>query len=314
MKAYKITPALKSYIWGGNKLKNEFNIKTDEKTVAEAWSLSVHPDGTSILDNGMLLDEFLKVNPTFSGKNAGKFERFPLLIKLIDACDNLSVQVHPDDSYALKNEGEYGKTEMWYVADCEEGAYLYYGFNKSVVKEEFEKAIENNTVTEILNRVEVKKGDMFFIPSGTVHAIGAGIVICEIQQNSNTTYRVYDYDRRDKNGNARELHIEKAVKVSDLSKMTKTGEKLTVEEYSGYRKTYLGGCEYFAAEKYEIEKNAEIEISDKTFHCLTVLEGKCNVLDVEAVKGESVFIPASKENEIYKISGESTVILSYIPD
>ena len=314
MKPLKIIPALKSYIWGGNKLKTEFNIKTDAETVAEAWSLSVHPDGNSVLENGIMLDEYLKQNPSYMGKNAEKFEKFPLLIKLIDACDNLSVQVHPDDSYALKNEGEYGKTEMWYVADCEKDAFLYYGFNRNVTKEEFEMAIENNTVTEILNRVNVKKGDLFFIPSGTVHAIGAGIVICEIQQNSNTTYRVYDYDRRDKEGNPRELHIKKALEVSDLSEMKNLGENLKTEAFDGYSKTYLGGCKYFAAEKLEIETEAVLEVNNKTFQCITVLEGECEISSVKAKKGESVFVPASPNNSKYSVLGKSTVILSYVPE
>lgn len=314
MKALKIIPALKSYIWGGNKLKTEFNINTTAETVAEAWSLSVHPDGTSMLENGVMLSEYLEENPSYIGKNGEKFEKFPLLIKLIDAKDNLSVQVHPNDSYALKNEGEYGKTEMWYVADCEDGAFLYYGFNRNVTKEEFEKAIKENTVTEILNRVYVKKGDVFFIQSGTVHAIGAGIVICEIQQNSNTTYRVYDYDRRDNKGNPRELHIQKALEVSDLSEMKNSCGNLKTENLTGYTKTYLGGCKYFAAEKLEIETTAELEISDKTFHCLTVLEGECEINSVKAKKGESIFIPAEKSTEKYLISGKSDIILSYVPE
>ena len=312
VKAEKIIPALKSYIWGGNKLKNEFNVKSDAETIAEAWSLSVHPDGTSMLENGLSLQEYLEENSAYTGKNSEKFERFPLLIKLIDASDNLSVQVHPDDEYALSNEGEYGKTEMWYIADCDEDAFIYYGFNRNVSREEYEKAIADNTVEDILNRVKVKKGDMFFIPSGTVHAIGKGNVICEIQQNSNTTYRVYDYDRRDKNGNARELHIEKAVEVSNLSKTSGKAEILKTEEFDGYKKTYLGGCKYFASEKYEVESSAMVEITDMSFNCLTVLEGECEIAGIEAKKGESVFVPA--QNGRYSISGRAEVILSYVPE
>lgn len=315
MNAFKINPALKSYIWGGKKLKNEFNIKSDAETVAEAWSLSVHPDGTSTLDSGEALNEYLKKNPSALGKNAERFDRFPLLIKLIDACDRLSVQVHPNDAYALENEGEYGKTEMWYVADCDEGAFLYYGFNKNVTKSEFEKAIADNTVTEILNKVEVKKGDRFFIPSGTVHAIGKGIVIYEIQQNSNTTYRVYDYDRRDKDGNPRELHIKKAVEVADLSEMKNDKiDEPKVKKFSGFTKSYLGGCKYFAAEKYEIESKAELEADEKSFLCVTVLEGECELLGIKTKKGESVFVSATEKEEKFKISGKSTFILSYIPE
>ena len=212
MKPIKLAPAFKDYLWGGTKLKTEFDKKSDLQKVAESWELSTHKDGQSIVANGefkgLTLSEYIEKNGRECiGKNAMAFEFFPILIKFIDAADNLSVQVHPSDEYALSNEGEYGKTEMWYVLDCEKDAFLYYGLNREITKEEFAERIKENMLLEVLNKVKVNKGDVFFINSGTIHAIGKGIVICEIQQNSNTTYRVYDYDRRDKNGNTRELHV-----------------------------------------------------------------------------------------------------------
>jgi len=191
----KLLPAFQDYLWGGTRLKTEYNKKTDLEKVAESWELSNHKAGESIVasgeEAGLTFGEYIKKYDVI-GKRAKEFDFFPILIKFIDAKDSLSVQVHPDDEYSLKNNGEYGKTEMWYVMDCDEGATLYYGFNRTITKEEFRKRIKNNTLLEVLNEVPVKKGDVFFIKSGTVHAIGKGILICEIQQNSNTTYRVYD--------------------------------------------------------------------------------------------------------------------------
>ena len=205
LKPFKLTPAFKDYLWGGEKLKTLYNKKCDMDIVAESWELSCHKDGKSTIIGGefegeTLSDYIQNHGKGVLGKNASKFDYFPILIKFIDAKGDLSVQVHPDDEYALKNEGEYGKTEMWYILECEEGATLYYGFKRDVTRAEYENAIKNNTLTDILNKVPVNKGDVFFIEAGTVHAIGKGIVICEIQQNSNTTYRVYDYNRKDKDG------------------------------------------------------------------------------------------------------------------
>ena len=208
----KLKPALKDYIWGGTRLKSDFHKTSDLERVAESWELSCHKDGPSIIENGELagltLDEYVKRYGTnVLGTNCSKFESFPILIKLIDAKDNLSVQVHPDNDYALRVEGEYGKTEMWYIVDCDDGAELLYGFKNSISKEEFKERIQNNTLTEVTNRVRVNKGDAFFIEAGCLHAIGKGIVIAEIQQNSNTTYRIYDYGRLGTDGKPRDLHI-----------------------------------------------------------------------------------------------------------
>lgn len=187
--------------------------------LAESWELSCHKDGSSVIANGpyagMTLPEYLARFPDAAGSRCERFPAFPVLFKLIDAKDKLSVQVHPSDDYALREEGKYGKTEMWVVLDCVPGAELIYGFSAPITREEMRRRIEAGTLLEVVNRVPVHPGDVFFIEAGTLHAIGAGIVIAEIQQSSNLTYRVYDYDRRDAQGNPRQLHIEKALAVAE---------------------------------------------------------------------------------------------------
>ena len=208
-----LKPAIKDYIWGGRRLIDEYGFETNGEIAAEAWMLSCHKDGTNTVLNGF-----------YAGKTLdcvlaewGFTERFPILIKLIDAKQKLSVQVHPDDAYALENEGELGKTEMWYVVDCEPGAKLAYGFNENISADEFEKRIKDNTLDDFINYVPVKKGDVFFISAGTLHAIGEGILIAEVQQNSNTTYRVSDYGRLGADGKPRELHIAKSLESVDFT-------------------------------------------------------------------------------------------------
>ena len=221
MSVLKLIAPCKDYIWGGNRLREEYGKKLDSDKIAESWELSCHKDGQSVIDggefDGKTLSEFIEKKGRIAvlGTNCERFEYFPILIKLIDAKDNLSVQVHPSNEYALKVEGEYGKTEMWYIVDCNEGAELLYGFKHEISRDEFAERIKNNTLLEVANNVPVHKGDVFFIESGTLHAIGKGILIAEIQQNSNTTYRVYDYGRVGKDGKPRELHIEKALDVTE---------------------------------------------------------------------------------------------------
>lgn len=306
----KLSPACKDYIWGGTRLKTEFKKGGNLEKVAESWELSAHKDGESVISGGefdsLSFSQYIEKNgKECIGKNAEQFEFFPILIKLIDAADNLSVQVHPSDEYALKNEGEYGKTEMWYVVDCEKDAFLYYGFSKKITKEEFRQRIENNTLLEVLNKVNIKKGDVFFIESGTIHAIGKGAFICEVQQNSNKTYRVYDYDRRDKNGNARELHIEKALDVTNLEPN---------REYKTDSPNILAKCRYFTVEKFESKDTGNIELDKNCFRSVVVLSGKATLsvgnTELEIGKGDSIFIPA--QNGTAKVCGECEAIISYV--
>lgn len=220
MALLKLKPSCKDYLWGGTRLRTEFGIEYDRDPLAESWELSCHPDGPSYIANGMYAGKTLQEYIDIKGKevlglNCRRFRDFPILTKFIDAKQSFSVQVHPSNRYALKNEGQYGKTEMWYVMDADPGAYLYYGFKTEISKEEFAKRIEEDTLLEVLNAVLVQKGDVLFIESGTIHAIGAGILIAEIQQNSNVTYRVYDYGRVGKDAKKRDLHIEKALAVTN---------------------------------------------------------------------------------------------------
>ena len=218
------------------------------------------------------------------------------------------MQVHPDDSYALEHEGEYGKTEMWYILDCEENASLYYGFKKDVTKEEYKNAIENNTLTDILNKIPVHKGDVFFIPAGTVHAIGAGILISEIQMNYNTTYRVYDYNRRDKKGNTRPLHVEKAIAVSNLSKAPE------IQQESDESNAILVQCQYFTVREITVADTASIDLDTTSFRSLIVTEGSAkleiNHETLSLEKGNSIFVPAQSGR--LNIYGNCTLIMSQV--
>ena len=221
----RLLPAFKDYLWGGTRLRDIYGKKCDYEIIAESWELSAHKEGQSIVASGrhkgLLFSEYLdRIGKEKWGWKCQPLERFPLLVKLIDAKENLSVQVHPDDSYALEKENEYGKNEMWYILQCDPDSCIYCGFKRDVTREEVEKAVEENTILSLLNRIPIKQGDAFFIPAGTVHAIGKGSLICEIQQSSNCTYRLYDYNRKDKYGNYRELHMEKALAVMDYSRLT----------------------------------------------------------------------------------------------
>ena len=309
LKPIKLIPTFKDYIWGGNKLVNEYNKKCDFERVAESWELSTHKDGESVVADGefkgLTLSKYIKSNEcNVLGKNAEAFENFPMLIKFIDAKESLSIQVHPDDEYSLKNNGEYGKTEMWYILDCDEDSYLYYGFNKEISKEEFRRSIEENTLLNYLNKVKVNKGDVFFIKAGTVHAIGKGIVICEVQQNSNTTYRVYDYDRTDKDGNKRPLHVEQAIAVAE-TKPARNYKRIG---------NILAECEYFTVEELVIDETAQIEITDNSFVSVIVVDGQGELSNNECVtkfiKGDSIFIPA--QNNVFKVQGQCKLIITYL--
>lgn len=302
-----LKPVIKDYIWGGTRLKTEFGFKTDKDIAAEGWMLSCHKDGTNTVLNGVYegkpLDEVLTL--------WGLKDKFPILIKLIDAKDRLSVQVHPDNKYALENEGEFGKTEMWYVVDCEDGAQLIYGFKYKISKDEFEKRIKDNTLDEVMNYVPVKKGDVFFIKSGTLHAIGKGILIAEIQQNSNTTYRVSDYGRLGADGKPRELHIQKAVDVTLTDKPTVPyGDVGETNNYEYGTERQLAACEYFKTAKLDLEGEREIN-TENGFVSLLVLSGEINVKYdsgvVKAQKGGSIFIPQGLK---VLLSGRAEVIYS----
>lgn len=314
MAIFKLKPAFKDYIWGGTRLRDEYGKDCDFDKVAESWELSCHKDGASVVDggdfDGLTLAQYIeKEGRSVLGSNCERFENFPILIKLIDAKDNLSVQVHPDNEYAMRVEGEYGKTEMWYVVDCDEGASLLYGFKKEISKDEFAQRIADNTLLEVTNAVPVKKGDVFFIRSGTLHAIGKGILIAEIQQNSNTTYRIYDYGRVGKDGKSRELHVEKAKDVTVLGP-AKAYPETPVEQYDGYTSKLLSKCEYFTTYRVDVESKAELEADSSSFNSILVLEGEPTVGGIKAKKGDSVFISAGEGK--YAVEGKCRFILTKI--
>ena len=313
MSILKLKPSCKDYLWGGHRLAEEYGVKYDGKVLAEAWELSCHPDGPSYIANGMYAGKTLQEYIDIKGKevlglNCRRFRDFPILTKFIDAKQSFSVQVHPSNRYALKNEGQYGKTEMWYILDCNVGAYLYYGFKKDITKQEYQDAIRSNTITDVLNKVPVHKGDVFFIPAGTVHAIGAGILICEIQQNSNTTYRVYDYDRRDKDGNKRELHIREALESSNLKKSTYSNSVLDGDDI------ILTQCDYFTVRRLKVQNRVQLRIDKTSFHSLIITDGSGELYMggeiLKLNKGDSIFIPA--QNNEYTVSGPCEIILSFL--
>ncbi|MBQ8740045.1 MAG: class I mannose-6-phosphate isomerase [Clostridia bacterium] len=309
---------LKDYLWGGRRLIDEFGFEADSEKAAEAWMLSCHKDGSSVVRNGALaglsLQEALEIwGKEALGEKAASFTYFPILIKLIDAKDRLSVQVHPDDEYAMSNEGEYGKTEMWYVVDCDEGAQLIYGFNQDISQGEFLERINNNNLSPVCNYVPVKKGDVFFIEAGTMHAIGKGILIAEVQQNSNTTYRVSDYGRLGADGKPRQLHIKQAVEVTRTEKPTRAyGNVGDVTLYPFGTVRELAKCEYFTTELIKLDGNVGVYDND-SFISLLILDGETTLSYTGGMmrlkKGDSVFLPAGLK---VRLCGTAEILYSHL--
>ncbi len=313
MSILKLKPACKDYLWGGHRLVDEYNVEYEGDILAEAWELSCHPDGPSIIMNGpykgkSLRDYLEAEGMEVLGTHCRRFREFPILTKFIDAKDNLLIQVHPSNGFALQNEGQYGKTEMWYVLDAEEGAFLYYGFKQEITREEFAKRIEENTLLEVLNAVPVKKGDVLFIESGTLHAIGKGILIAEIQQNSNVTYRVYDYGRVGKDGKKRDLHIEKALAVTSRVPIIKSGS-----EYP-----HVADCDYFTVDKLNLDGRLTYRmqgtVTGESFLSILILDGEgkisCKGESVSYRKGDSFFLAAGSGD--WQIEGRCDALLTTI--
>jgi mannose-6-phosphate isomerase len=317
MEILKLKPVFKDYLWGGTRLKSDFGFKSDFDKVAEGWMLSCHKDGKNTIEGGEYdsqeLDAIIEKigKEKVVGTRSLDFPYFPVLIKLIDAKDNLSIQVHPDNEYAQRVEGEFGKTEIWYVLDATDDAQLIYGFKEKISSEEFVKAIEENTLTDVLNSVKVKKGDLFFIEAGTVHAIGKGTLVAEIQQNSNTTYRVYDYGRVGVDGKPRELHVKKAVDVSkteppkyDIKPMGDPIDK------GDYVETLLTKCDLFTVNHYDVKSELTLLTDETSFNHILVVDGNGTVNGREFKKGDSFFVPANFGE--YKIDGKCEVIITKI--
>ncbi|MBQ7370025.1 MAG: ROK family glucokinase [Clostridia bacterium] len=303
MEISKLYPECKYAIWGGTRLLQKFNKSTSLTTVAESWELSFHKDGPTKLEDGRLLKDV--ASSIDLGKNCDGFPFFPVLVKLIDAKDDLSVQVHPSDTYALENENSFGKTETWYIVDADEGSGIYLGFKRDVSQEEYERAIANNTLTELLNFFEVKSGECYFIPSGTIHAIGKGCMICEIQQNSNLTYRVYDYGRKDKNGQTRELHVEKALKVTNLQKYVHAPMLLPSKQGD-----IIAINKYFTVRSIPVNGETTLPFDGNSFRAITCVKGNGYINEQKIQTGDSYFIPANANKSTLK--GDMQIIMTEI--
>ncbi len=315
---FLLRPAAKDYLWGGTRLNDDFMFGIDVKPFAEAWVCSTHSDGCSVLDNGERLDTVLKEHPEYLGSHASVVANgeFPILIKLIDASKDLSVQVHPDDEYSIRYEGQLGKNEMWYVLDAKSDSTLVYGFNRDVEVQEVKRAIDENNVENLLNHVSVKKNDLFYIASGTVHAIGSGCLIAEVQENSNVTYRLYDYGRVDKNGKQRQLHIDKALKVANLNGSSAPRQPMRVLKYrNGCASELLCRCKYFQVERLLLNTEVHRELTSyktegNSFHALLCIDG-CGSISSDSFmlnffKGDCVFVPA--DSITMKLHGKAQLL------
>ncbi len=298
-------------IWGGKHL-GKFRNNVPEGKIGESWDIACHKNGTGKVENGELkgktFDEIIEIyGEKLIGKAVDKKE-FPLLIKLITAADKLSVQVHPNDEYANRVEKDSGKTEAWYVVDAEEGASLIVG-TKDCNKELFKKAIQDGSLDKYLNKIPVKKGDFFYVQSGLVHAICEGVLIAEIQQNSDTTYRVYDYNR------GREIHVEKALDVIDFSLKGENSQGLTIQR-DGYDKTYLCLGKYFTIQKYKINSSIKEKSDEERFYLFTCVDGNGVIRysggEEKILMGDSIFIPATLGD--YELVGDFTLLKSYVPN
>ncbi len=304
---FELKPVTKHIIWGGERLSRDYGMGEKGEKIAEAWELTCRGDGDNEIISGKytgrLLSEFVRENPQALGTKQ-KGDRFPLLIKLIDAEADLSIQVHPDDEYALSHTDDMAKTEMWYIVDAKPGAKLIYGLKRKYTRDELKTAIAAGTLESLMNYVEVKSGETYFIPSGLVHAIGAGILIAEIQQNSNITYRVYDYNRRQPDGSLRQLHIEPALDVierfdPEAVKVEKTGD-------------VIASCKYFEVRAIALDGEKTVCAGEESFLHLMITDGECGIIcageKISAKKGGSVFVAAASGNVTLK--GNATVIVS----
>lgn len=307
-KPFLLRPAGKDYLWGGTRLNDDLRKNIPMEPLAETWECSTHPDGLSQVASGIhagrTLREVLDEHPEYLGTHPVYREGLPVLIKFIDAKEDLSIQVHPDDAYAAENEnGSLGKTEMWYVVDAEEGAQIAYGFSRDMTRESLRESLQDGSIERYLQKVKAQKDDVYFIQAGTVHGLGTGILVAEIQECSNITYRMYDHGRTDKNGRPRELHIEKALDVADLSARDKPRQPMRVLRYSpGSARELLCRCRYFQVERMLLNTEhcremVGFQTGENSFQVLLCLRGCGSLFIGEAehinfFKGDCIFVPA----------------------
>ena len=309
---FLLKPAGINKLWGGSRLKDDFSKNVDADNLAESWECSTHPDGQSIVGSGaykgQTLSEVISKNPKLLGEKLKELCDLPVLVKLIDAQQDLSVQVHPNDEQANKIENQKnGKMEFWYVLDAFKDSKLVYGLNHNLTTKQLSDSISDKSIEKYLQKIPVKKGDIFFINPGTIHAIGAGVLIAEIQQNSNITYRLYDYERIDKKGYKRELHIEKALKVANLKQSNKPRQPMRILKYKmGCASELLCRCQYFQVERLLINTERtrilyETASSSQSFEIYLCVNG-CGIMLYESnkvlllFKGDCVFLPANSVN------------------
>ncbi|NAB26311.1 mannose-6-phosphate isomerase, class I [Enterococcus durans] len=306
-----LKPVFQKKIWGGSRLKSVFGFDIPNDKIGEDWAISAHPHGVSVVENGEFkgqkLDDLWKEHKELFGHPTEPV--FPLLIKILDAEDELSVQVHPDDAYGMKLEGELGKTECWYIIDAEPGAEIIYGHHAKT-REELAEMIKEGRWDDLLKKVPVKKGDFFYVPSGTIHAIGKGIMILETQQSSDTTYRVYDYDRKDASGQKRELHIQQSIDVTTVPAKTPELQIKEVRKGQSSIVTYLE-TEFFNVYEWDIKGITSFK-KQAPYTLATVIDGAGElIVDNQTYlleKGTSFILP----NEIneWTVQGELTIIAS----
>ncbi len=309
---FLLKPAGIEMLWGGSRLRDDFSKNIDSEKLAETWECSTHPDGQSIVASGVFKDltlsEVISKNPEYLGKKLKKLSDLPILVKLIDAQQDLSIQVHPSDEQARKLENlPNGKMEFWYVLDANKDSKLVYGLNHKLTTKQLSESISDRSIEKYLQKIPVKKGDIFFVNPGTIHAIGAGVLIAEIQQNSNITYRLYDYDRIDNKGRKRELHIEKALKVANLEESSIPKQPMRVLKYQkGCATELLCRCKYFQVERLLINTERtrilyKTTSTDQSFEIYICING-CGIMLYESnkvlllFKGDCVFLPANSVN------------------
>ncbi|EMF0042997.1 MAG: mannose-6-phosphate isomerase, class I [Enterococcus hirae] len=306
-----LKPVFQEKIWGGSRLRSVFGFDIPNDKIGEDWAISAHPHGVSVVENGeyqgQKLDELWQNHKELFGNPTEPV--FPLLIKILDAEDELSVQVHPDDAYGMKHEGELGKTECWYIIDAEPGAEIIYGHHAKT-REELAEMIQEGRWDDLLKKVPVKKGDFFYVPSGTIHAIGKGIMILETQQSSDTTYRVYDYDRKDANGNTRELHIQQSIDVTTVPAITPQIQMKEVRKGNSSIVTYLE-TEFFNVYEWDIKGITSFK-KQAPYILATVIDGAGELVVNEKIypltKGASFILP----NDVteWTVQGELSIIAS----
>ncbi|MFD1176108.1 mannose-6-phosphate isomerase, class I [Paenibacillus puldeungensis] len=307
-----LQPVFQERIWGGTKLRDLFGYAIPNDHTGECWAVSAHPNGQSVVKSGpyqgMKLGDLWTSHSELFRSNSTVF---PLLTKLLDASDDLSVQVHPDDEYAGKHEnGELGKTECWYIVDAEPGSAIVYG-HEAETKEQLVNMINDGDWDDLLTRVPVKPGDFFYVPSGTIHALGKGIVVLETQQSSDTTYRVYDYDRKDKNGNTRELHLEKAIEVTTIPQAYEP-IKYDSTKREGITVTSFVSNSFFTVEKWDVDGLAQIPANDK-YTIFSVLAGNGTLTvagqSYPLAKGDHFILPV--EFGPYQLDGKLEFIMAH---